>query len=259
MKQEKTMEQQKMKKQIAHGIFWTLFIVYILLNCTLIYFCLTTEPVRPWLTKSFMAGLILGGLFVLIAMYHFHSIYLTPYLEEEIKSEKEERGRRTNIYVFFAMWSIPPLIVQCCVILGFVGTVTLSPLKGNIYFQPYRYGQIYKKVENFNTTELGRGVFAKDELPKILERKKMLLDTVSVYLKADSIKRWGAEAIVYYIPLLIALAFSFLGVLVYTLKDASFRLHTEDLYPRTYVGYLIRFLMALTISITIGYFLPYGT
>jgi hypothetical protein len=133
-------------------------------------------------------------------------------------------------------------------------TLHASPLKGNIYVQPYKYGQIFKLVEDFNRSELAAGTLSERDVAKQLERKTELLESVSQYFEQDFVGL-SQELIIYSIPFFIAIAFSFLGALVYALKDATYRLHTSDLYAKTFISYLIRFVFSLSLSIAIAYFL----
>lgn len=247
------MADKKIGRKWATRIFWIIFAFYLVVNIVLIILCLQPKPVKLWFSKPFMAGIIIGGLFVLIAMYFFYDNYLIPFMTA--KTDSEEKDKQLNIYFLMATWFIPSLILQGFVILGFMITLHKSPLSGNIYIQPYKYGQIYKQFENLNKTEFSIGLIDKEESMKISERKEKALDIISIYFKDEIFKDGQKELNIYVIPFLIAIAFSFLGSLIYTLKDAVFRLHTKDLFPRTYVSYLIRFIFALSLSITIAYFI----
>lgn len=57
------------------------------------------------------------------------------------------------------------------------------------------------------------------------------------------------------IPYLIALAFGFLGTLVYTLRDMAHRYFSSDLFPKTYIRYLIRFIFVPAFSLVVAYYL----
>ena len=63
------------------------------------------------------------------------------------------------------------------------------------------------------------------------------------------------ESMIFTIPFYIVITFWFLGSLICTLRDIGYRFYTEDLQPRTFVNYLIRFLFAAVICIVIAYFL----
>jgi len=60
---------------------------------------------------------------------------------------------------------------------------------------------------------------------------------------------------IYKIPFYIALTFSFLGALIYSLNDTVYRFFISDLYPKTFVGYLVRFIFAPALSLVIAYYL----
>ncbi len=91
------------------------------------------------------------------------------------------------MYVLMIRWFIPPLILQLFVVMGFLITIYFSPLRGNVYVQPYKYGQIYKQIEDFNSSELTLRVSTKKDLPELLERKKDLLENAARYFKGQVI------------------------------------------------------------------------
>ncbi len=62
------------------------------------------------------------------------------------------------------------------------------------------------------------------------------------------------ETEIFKIPFIIAFTFSFIGTLIYTVKEIAFRLYTKDLYPNSLVNFLIRFLTAPAVSMVIAYF-----
>lgn len=203
---------------------------------------------------SLLAGLILSGIFVIIAIYYFYNNILEP-LKTDDREALMKYGDQ-SINTLMARWLLPPIILQGCVIILMLITVNEFPFKDSIYVQPYRYGKLYKQLEN-----------AASDL--VLESEDVTTDKVKVYLQSKkdlvtnhfkAISKFNtdgitSEYIIYRIPFFIALSFSFLGVLIYSLKDAAFRLHASDLYPRTFVSYLVRFLFATILSISIAYFL----
>lgn len=79
------------------------------------------------------------------------------------------------------------MILQLFVVMGFLITIYFSPLRGNVYVQPYKYGQIYKQIEDFNSSELTLRVSTKKDLPELLERKKDLLENAARYFKGQVI------------------------------------------------------------------------
>ena len=266
----------------SEKIFWRIFILFILINVAAVSACFymhhlyvneitkiekqTNIPeqiknerqdhlknkISFW--DSIGAGVILGGIFVIIAIYYFYNNILEP-LQTDDRTAVIRYGDQ-SINVLMARWFFPPLILQGCVIILMLITVYEFPFKDNIYIQPYRYGKLYKQLEN-----------AASDL--VLESENVTSDKVKVYLQSKkelvtnhfkAVSKFDAdeitsEYIIYRVPFFIALSFSFLGVLIFSLKDAAFRLHASDLYPRTFVSYLVRFLFATTLSISIAYFL----
>ncbi len=261
--------------------FWWIFIIFILFNITAVTACFykhhsycvkineiekqdtITEKIKDerqdlrnkisfW--DSIAAGVILGCIFVIIALYYFYNNILEPLQTEDRTAVMKYGDQRIN--VLMARWLFPPLILQGCVIILMLITVYEFPFKDNIYIQPYRYGKLYKQLENVAGDLVLESENVTSEKVKVfLQSKKELVTghfkAVSKF-DADEIT---SEYILYRVPFFIALSFSFLGVLIFSLKDAAFRLHASDLYPRTFVSYLVRFLFATTLSISIAYFL----
>jgi len=235
----------------ANRIFWLILAFFLISNCVVAGLCIIDkEPgTFEWLAKPFLAGMIIGGLFVLIALYYFYEFFLSPYLEETIKPDEEHKEPR--IYVLMARWIIPPLVLQLFVIMGFLITTHKSPLIESIFVQPYKYGQIYKMVEEYNSVMIGLGTFTDGDSTRPSKTKTQILESVSPYFKNGN-QKLQDDLKIYKIPYLIAIAFSFVGVLIYALKDTTYRLHTSDLYPKTFISYLIRFIFALALSIAIA-------
>ncbi|UCE53459.1 MAG: hypothetical protein JSV31_30170 [Desulfobacterales bacterium] len=236
----------------AHIIFWIFFALYLIINVVLIWFCVKPPLTKPWLSDAFFAGLILGGFYVLIAIYYFYNNILGPRLKKVL--EAKQKYKKQNIYGLMMRWFIPPLVLQCCVILLLLITVYKSPFNENIYIQPYKFGKLFKQVEDFSQAVPDSVNLTEEKINQLIASKKLLVQTYSNEIIKQGANTNHPEYIIYRIPFFIALAFSFLGVLVYSLMDAAFRLHARDLYPRTFVSYLVRFLLALTLSITIAYF-----
>ena len=132
---------------MANRVFWSFLVLYLGTNCVFACLCIIKKNsnLPEWLSKPFLAGLIVGGLFMLIALYYFYENFLSPYLEEKI--EPGEEYKEPRIYVLMARWIIPPIVLQLFVVMGFLITVHRSPLKDNIFVHPYKYGQIFKMVE----------------------------------------------------------------------------------------------------------------
>jgi len=203
---------------------------------------------------SIAAGVMLGCFFVIIAIYYFYNNILEPLQKKDREAEMKYGDQSINLLM--ARWFISPLLLQGCVIILMYITVYAFPFKDNIYIQPYRYGKLYKQLENTVSDLLieSENVTSAKVKVYLQSRKEIVTDHFKNISKEDA-DDITSEYIIYRIPFFIALSFSFLGVLLFSLKDAAFRLHASDLYPRTFVGYLVRFLFATTLSISIAYFL----
>lgn len=203
---------------------------------------------------SIAGGVILGCIFVIIALYYFYNNILEPLRTADHTAAMRYGDKSLNIMM--VRWFFPPLILQGCVIIFMLITVYEFPFKDNIYIQPYRYGKLYKQLENAaSDLMLESENVTSDKVKVYLQSKQELVTNHFKAISKSDTDEITSEYIIYRVPFFIALSFSFLGVLIFSLKDAAFRLHASDLYPRTFVSYLVRFLFATMLSISIAYFL----
>jgi len=208
-------------------IFWLFFSVYLLAFISALLFALHQLTHPAWL----IVGLIIGSIYVFIAFSYFYKNFLTS-----------TKINNPHIYYFMGRWIIPAIVTHIFVILGFWITLATSPLMHSVYTQPYKYGQLYKKLESAQKNE---------------GQQQQFYASFSGYLKTHSspLSPETIELKIYSIPFLIAMTFGFLGTLIYTLRDTAYRLYTTDLYPQTFVNYLIRFIFAPALCMVIAYFL----
>lgn len=212
----------------------------------------------------------IGGIYVLITFYYFYENYLLPYLKDTEKSVPLKQ----NVHFWLSGWILPAIAVQYFIFIGFWMTVHGTPFKNSFYTHPYMYGQVYKKMDNYLSPKVSAAGFAKklDEINSekekwdLEEQAQFLENEFSVYLKkfATQEQKKGSAYLVsinslisaiYKIPFYIALTFSFMGALIYSLNDTIYRYFISDLYPKTFVGYLVRFIFAPALSLVIAYYL----
>ena len=253
--------------------------------------------------KYLGAGLIIGGIYVAVAMYYFYEQFLVPYLKEKIareeaksagekpKSTGDEDGEigvySPNIFAWLIQWMFPAFFLQIFVIFGFWIAIQGFPFQGNVFSGPYEYGLVYKRfdalvADTFPKAKEGVSAFdAREAEDRAKNLETFLTKRFSGYLDPEKIERTksgsekgglGAvvkaekesleevpfrdlEGKIYKIPFMIAFAFGFLGSLIYTLKDTAHRFYTLDMYPKTYVGYIIRFFFAPSLCLVVAYFL----
>lgn len=215
-------------------------------------------------------GLGIGSIYVFIAFYYFYDNYLLPYLKDIEKRVPVNQ----NIYFWLLEWIVPAIAVQYFIFIGFWMTVHVIPFKQMVYTHPYMYGQVFKKLDNYlssGVTAAGfskklEGIDSEKEKKNLEEQAKFLENQFSIHLKnfKNPEKKEGLKYIdsitemisgIYKIPFYIALTFSFLGALIYSLNDTAYRFFISDLYPKTFVGYLVRFIFAPALSLVIAYYL----
>ena len=235
--------------EVGYGLFTFILIVVVV---TLVF---SVAKRKPYL----QAGLLIGAIYVLVAVYYFYDQFLVPYLKELGRGNREFASIYSpNIYAWMAQWLFPATAVLLFVILGFSITIDKCPLKGNIFTSPYHYGLVYKK---FHQKVSNIEPLANADDNELKARQIVIVRTFAPYLKKRNAKGeptleyYDIERSIYSIPFMIALAFGFLGTLIYTLKDMAHRFFTLDLYPKTYVSYVIRFIFAPSLCIVIAYFI----
>jgi len=219
------------------------------------------------------AGLIIGSIYVVVALYYFYEQFLVPYLKE--KSTRETESEITivyspNILAWLVQWLFPALFLQVLLVFGFWISIERFPFKANVYTSPYEYGLIYDRFDAL-AGDIYRQVerdSANFDSKKAEEWESFLVTRFSGYLRQGKKKTmdsgstprqavtfWELEGMIYKIPFMIAFAFGFLGALIYTLKDTAYRFYTVDMYPKTYVGYIIRFFFAPSLCMVLAYFM----
>ncbi|MBF0620410.1 MAG: hypothetical protein HQL54_00640 [Magnetococcales bacterium] len=233
-------------------------------------------------------GLIAGGIFVVMALYFYYDHILHPLIrqdpDEETMDMMLEEMRRSGSSPGLFYWFFIPLFLQNITLFGFGAILSLSsPLNGTPFTHPYQFGKVYTRTSSyFNLgNNLDRPNIKAEDLVEQSKVKDAILDEMMdrhfqarftndqiqlypfpsrtsflhVFVKNGAKPRQLAEMIVYLIPFLISGAFGFLGVLLYTLKDLSQRIVTNDIYDKTFAAYAIRFLFAPNIGMVIAYFL----
>ena len=249
----------------AQEIFLLAVFIYILIFTVTVQICRFRLKGQSWC----YFGLVIGLIYVYFAFYYFYYNHLLPYLkdleEEVVKKEK-------NVFFWLLEWILPAMALQFFIYAGFWLTVSKVPFKDYMYCHPYMYGQVYKKIDNYLSPEVPAAglavnpseVLTEEMKTKLLRKGEVIEKEFSGYVKHWTAPehRTGQDYLnavivltsnIYKIPFYIALTFSFLGTLMYTLNNASHRFAILDLYPKTFVGYLIRFLFAPALSLVIAY------
>lgn len=205
-----------------------------------------------------VAGLVIGSVYVLITMYYFYENILTPYLKEvDVRDRLPESSwfsQKPDIRAWMVEWVLPTLMIQLFIVLGFWITLNNNPFRKSMYTHPYMYGLMYKNWLD-----------KKEEMSVDGYLKVKKLESDSATQNKDNKASGGKDEpktddspmideSVNKIPFLIAFSFGFLGTIIYTLKDITYRAHTTDLYPKTLNSYAIRFIFVPSLCIVIAHF-----
>jgi hypothetical protein len=249
--------------------FWAIVLLYAGvfsgLACWAAYRC------EIWL----VTGLFISLLYAVVACYYFYSGYFIPFHQEKRRVRVEGRG----LVLLLSQWVFPIAVIQVFICLAFWLTIDHVPSRKTMYTNPYQYGLIYKQLDaEKKKANNAAGVegFVKESVPffnlKALPEEKADAKTQrpggtvvsgSIPKPAETAAPKTPEAtdakttklMIFTIPFYIAVTFGFLGSLIYTLRDIVYRFYTEDLQPRTFVNYIIRFIFAVVVCIVVAYFL----
>ena len=245
--------------RMARRVFKTIIALYVaafLAEASWAYF-----SHRTWLTT----GLLIGLIYPLVAFYYFYSGYFVPYQREKRRVNVERNG----LVMLLFQWMLPIFIIQVFICLAFWITIERVPTLKTLYTNPYQYGLLYKqldtekkKAETVEAVEIflsdAAGYFKPQAIPPAPAKsaaQAVRQGAAKAQEEAQAPDTKATELVVYTIPFYIAVTFGFLGSLIYTLRDIGYRFYTEDLQPRTFVNYIIRFFFAVVICIVIAYFL----
>lgn len=262
MKQKPSSQREDSKASKIELLFKIIAVAYGVILIISLIICYFTACPRGKIT-----GLIIGSLYVIIALFYFYDNFILIQREESVG---RSLPHGTNLRGWLIKWIFPAVGLQAFVVLGFFLTVDQHHLKGKIYTHPYRLGNMYRTMEIF---ENPAGNIPKRTLKELIEYEEWIVDNfwsaevsqlkenpngTSLPPKTDSaIIRETAERLkreVYGFPFAIALTFGFLGTLIYTLQDTAYRYFTTDLYPKTYIKYLVRFIFAPSVCLVVAYF-----
>lgn len=275
---------QQSSKEVSR-IYFTFLFGYIAAVAITVYWVGSSmiEEGSVW----FYFAMGIGSIYVLLAFYSFYENYLQPYITDlekaaETDNKSEERDdqqialRSRSVYFWTLEWITPALFVQFLVVVFFWLTVSASPFKQNLYTQPFMYGQVYEKMNKYMAPEILAaglskkldGINFEDAKKSIMESARFLEAEFAGNLKEENIAEiknpeYDRDYInsvremvgtIYQIPFFIALTFAFLGTLMYSLNNIVYRFFISDLYPKTFVSYIVRFLFAPALSMVVAYF-----
>lgn len=235
-------------KNLKFTITWILYLLSVI-----IAFILTLDEL--FLSKYYLSpGLIIGAIFPIISLLYFYGHY--------VAGAREVKGPLPSVL----NWLLPACFLHLIVIAGFSITLTRSPgseegSPRSMYTSFYDYAHIFKSFRSAQES-LEKDIITFEK--KTYEEKKKFESLISYYsphfpevvaLKEPETSKKFAEleTRINQIPFLIALSFGFLGALVFCLRDAIKRSNTKDLYPKTYVFYIVRFIVSVTLAVTLAY------
>ena len=207
------------------------------------------------------AGLLIGMIYIGPSIITFRQKHFYGYIS------KGESANHLKLIISIVLCSFLNLTLQCFILLGFWMTVDAPKLRENIFIHPHSYGRVYKHT-NTVLSQMDTAYDAEyDEDENVLDsyrnkRNAFLVEYCSPYLKINAEDQKSAtqlaneiEQEIFKIPFYIAIAFGFLGALIYTLIDLRNHLLKGTLEPSCTARYLIRFIVAPTLSIVFAYFI----
>jgi hypothetical protein len=237
-----------------HKTFIVLLASYVLAVIILFILNLKNKPFYPYPGK---AGLIIGAFYPAVAFIYYYHHYL-----------KVEGLEATRPSVF--AWVFPAMATHVIVIFGFI-ILLVSPMKyfdRNFFSGFYHYGNLFKTFQKVQDDISNKHV-SYEEIPKLYNYYRPLLQTGKDENKPDICppKEQREEYQAYClqkfaqmstainaIPFYMAITFGFLGALVFSLTDLVVRFNMLDLYPKNFVFYSVRFVVAMSLCATLANF-----
>lgn len=202
------------------------------------------------------AGIVVGGIFPILTLLYYSSHYL---------------GNRSMKSGSLASWFLPSLFVQIIIVFGFLVTLGARENYGyrnSMYIGFYTYGKLFKTYTAMEG-ELIEGDADRGDAriilhPKQLEqRREKIASFLKPYFDEDRWRKGKPEGLdmdftvlsnsVRAIPYAIAIAFGFLGALIFCLRDVIKRFNNVDMYPKICIFYGVRFIVSCTLSVCVGY------
>jgi hypothetical protein len=285
MKNQASKSSPQSSKKVRR-IFFSYLVIYIAAFSFIVYSAHSnSNELKDIIWFYFAMGI--GSIYVFIAFFSFYENYLLPYITDldraaEAEVSDEDIGeqvivlRTRSVYLWTLEWVAPALLVQFLVVVFFWMTVPAVPYKQELYTQPFMYGQIYTKMNNYMSPEITaagltrklEAIDYKNEKDAIMKsalfleaefaghlKEKVKTEEIKIpvltdqqYSKSYINSIWELAATIYQIPFFMALTFAFIGSLMYSLNDIVY------MYPKTFVSYSVRFLFAPAICMVLAYF-----
>lgn len=195
------------------------------------------------------AGIVTGSIYFAVAGYTFYDLFLsTDQQSNQAGVVEVSLGRLLS---WLMPVSVMVLFVCMCFLLIYDLPANTANNRGIYFKQPYYLGTLFTEAAALNSKPLDdtavTAVINKAHgLHYYASKNHTTNDSTTPQLRAECL------AYLYNIPFMIAFAFSFIGVLLFTLQDVVSRFKTKDLYPKTFIGYQIRFMLAISLAVGVA-------
>ena len=217
---------------------------------------LNSFPLHPYKLKS---GIVIGSLFPITTLLYYNRHYLGNPL-----SKNRTLGR----------WFFPAFFIQIIAIFGFL--IILSSPTNNGYLSQmftgfYEYGKVFKSYNKVEKDLLENPEISRQSQKIVQDKMNWITDFYlpyfdeTAFLNKEAVPPSGAEKpsvthkfkklarSINAIPFHIAFAFGFLGALIFCLRDVIKRFNNVDMYPKIYIFYVVRFVVACSLSVALAY------
>jgi hypothetical protein len=220
------------------------------------------------------AGLVIGGFFPFIAFIYYYRNYIkAPGLA----------NRRPSVL----SWILPAVLTQIIVILGFI--ILLGYPKPNLnkvqttarmqdkkqeytirYSRSFfsgglHYGHLFQKFQKEQVDAPNSIELKYEEVSRLFNQYRPYFVTTETETCPPKEQREEYQAycrekfaqissVINAIPFYLAITFGFLGALIFSLGDLVVRFNMVDLYPKNFVFYSIRFVVAASLCATLANF-----
>jgi hypothetical protein len=217
---------------------------------------------RDWtgyLPAWYVAASIIGCIYFCVGLFYFYDKFIVPFKHETRRVGSPPAG----LFSITLQWFVPMFLVHVFIVLGAFLTIERSPTEEPIFTHAHMYGVIFVRNSGALVTEKEELWSSADKYRKYLKGSQPRPDQQNntgaepapetTASASQAVAVGPPEVNINKIPYLIAIGFGYLGTLIYTLTDLSRRFYTSDLYPKTYVNYVIRFIFAPSLCLVIAY------
>jgi hypothetical protein len=248
--------------------FFAISATYLLLSILCVWLNMEPRPLQNTLPALPHSGLIIGAFFPVLSFSYYFQHYVKV---------QGLQGLRPSIIA----WVLPALLTHVIVVCAFIILVPKQDLKADpqhsrihydrsFFSGALHYGSLFKEFQKVQGDIAAKRI-GYEEIPKLFHYYRPLLEPKQAGISEKSntcppkenqeeylafcLQKFAQMSIaINAIPFYLAISFGFLGALIFSLSDLVVRYNMVDLYPKNFVFYSIRFVVATSLCATLANF-----